>query len=104
MSIVVSMDMRTVESHLYKLLVAEQEKRKDRSGKIEGVLEWIVLERQLMIDTVQQMRKEEHLEPAPVEDILRAEREACGHSDYTKKFARYCAEIVVDGKLLRTIW
>ena len=98
------MDLRTVESHLFKLLTAEQEKRNDRKGQIDGETEWIVLERRLMIDTVQQMRKEENLEPAPVEEILRAETEACGHSDYTKKFARYCAEITVDGKLLRTIW
>jgi len=97
-------DFTTIESRLLKIFTAAQGKRSSRRRIIGGEVEWVTLERQLMIDTVQKMRKEENLPLVPVEDILRAEREACGHTDYTVKFVRYCAEITIDGRLLRTVW
>ena len=50
----------------------------NHAGKPEP--EWIVREREFMHQQV---------------NIERVESMACGHSDYTRKFAIYCAELVL---------
>jgi hypothetical protein len=59
-------------------------------------LEWVLFERQTMLDLTNQERKENNLPPIPIEEIIRAENLAIGHCDYTYKFALYCAEISQD--------
>ncbi|MFD8609751.1 hypothetical protein [Streptomyces sp. NPDC059631] len=43
--------------------------------------------------TVNEIRAEHGLPPVPLEEILRVEQQAGGHSDYSLKFAFYCAEL-----------
>lgn len=93
------MSLHILHDVFIKKLSAEQKHRETRNKIINGESEWVVAERQFMIDLTQKTRKEIGFEPVEESLILRAEREACGHSDYSSKFALYCAEIALTGKL-----
>jgi hypothetical protein len=55
--------------------------------------EWVAAERELMHHLVNQERKARGLAKLLVSEIERVELLAVGHSDYTRKFALYCAEL-----------
>lgn len=78
-------------------LASAQEERPQRPDLINGPdgpeCEWAVYERARMYETVNAIRAERGLAPVPVEDVTRVERLAVGHSDYSRKFALYCAEL-----------
>lgn len=66
-----------------------------RRDRYEG-LEWIDHERRAMTLHVLDEFRYRGLNPAGVrEAVERAEQSACGHSDYGKKLAIGCADIVV---------
>lgn len=54
---------------------------------------WIEAERAVMHRETNRWRATFGLPPVEVSAIERVERWACGHSDYSSKFALYCAEI-----------
>ena len=64
------------------------------AGK-DSELEWMLYEKQVMFNLVNDYRTKNNLEPIPMEDIERVERLACGHCDYTRKFSLYCSELAV---------
>lgn len=74
-----------------------QEEREQRPDLVDGPegpeCLWAAYERTRMHETVNDIRAERGLPAVPVEDIVRVERLAVGHSDYSRKFAFYCAEI-----------
>ncbi|MFD8839748.1 spore germination YkwD domain-containing protein [Streptomyces griseofuscus] len=78
-------------------LAAAQEQRDQRPEVVHGPdgpeCEWAAYERTRMHEKVNEIRAERGLPAVPVEDIVRVERQAAGHSDYSFKFAFYCAEI-----------
>jgi hypothetical protein len=78
-------------------LAAAQEERHMRSDLIDGPdgpeCEWAAYERARMHETVNASRSERGLPAVPIEDVIRVERLAVGHSDYSLKFAFYCAEL-----------
>lgn len=78
-------------------LAAAQGERDQRPDLVNGPdgpeCEWASYERTRMHETVNAIRAERGLPAVPVEDILRVERQAVGHSDYSLKFAFYCAEL-----------
>lgn len=78
-------------------LAAAQEERPQRPDLVDGPdgpeCEWAAYERNRMRETVNAIRAERGLPPVPVEDVVRVERLAVGHSDYSRKFAYYCAEL-----------
>jgi hypothetical protein len=78
--------------HLHAALVRAQEQRHARQDMVGDEPGWVVFERDVMRSEVDRIRAEHGLPPVPMETILRAERLATGHVDYTKKFALYCAE------------
>lgn len=57
-------------------------------------LDWIEHERATMLDVVNCERTCMRKLPILLEDIERVEKRALGHSDYSYKFALYCAELV----------
>lgn len=59
-------------------------------------LTWIVYERRMMWQAVNRMRRGRGKSPLSMDEVERVERLAVGHTDYTPKFARYCAELVTD--------
>lgn len=78
-------------------LARAQEERDQRPDLVDGPdgpeCEWAVFERARMHETVNEIRADRGLPALPVEDIVRVERQAVGHSDYSRKFAFYCAEL-----------
>lgn len=77
---------------LLRVLETAQKEREDRS---EG-LAWIVYERRMMWQAVNRMRHDRGKAPLSMDDVKRVEMMAVGHTDYTQKFAHYCAELVTD--------
>lgn len=85
---------------LRSVLVAAQEERSKRPNLISAPgggteCEWVRFERNAMWGEVNRIRDERGLRPISLGGILRVEQQAAGHSDYTGKFAFYCAELAI---------
>jgi hypothetical protein len=87
---------------IHKALVEAQKQRRGRNGfvsmgtpwgTVEGFIEWNVYEMQTVLDSVNFRRLGSALPALTIQDIMKIEHEACGHSDYTHKFALYAAEL-----------
>lgn len=89
--------LKTATDVLRATLAAAQEQREQRPDLVDGPdgpeCGWAAYERARMHEAVNALRADQGKLAVPVEDILRAERLAVGHSDYSRKFAFYCAEI-----------
>lgn len=89
--------LKVATDTLHATLAAAQEQREQRPDLIDGPdgpeCEWAAYERTCMHTTVNELRADRGLPPVPVEDIVRVERLAVGHSDYSRKYAFYCAEL-----------
>lgn len=57
-------------------------------------LGWVLHEREQMLVAVNRLRSAAGKPAASMEEVLAAERSACGHVDYTAKFAMGCADLV----------
>jgi hypothetical protein len=93
--------VRVDHERFRKILIAAQEERHLRGDLVkhpDGSEEcgWAAFEREVMHSTVNQARTESGLSEIPVENVRRVEGLAEGHSDYTSKFALYCAELAAD--------
>lgn len=85
---------------LLDTLRAAQEQRHVRPEFVtddEGAPElgWVIYERNRMLETVNQLREASGSQPVDLDAVMRAETSACGHSDYTSKFAIRCADLVI---------
>jgi hypothetical protein len=91
---------RDLAASLRAVLGAAQEERDARPDLVavdgEMLCEWAVYERSVMLREVNWVRTDAGLPEVPLEAIVRVEQSACGHSDYTQKFAFYCAELALD--------
>lgn len=56
-------------------------------------LEWVTYERTALLSAVNRERLARGLGPISVEDFIRVENLAVGHSDYSLKLSLYCAEM-----------
>lgn len=83
-------DLILIRDRILAKLSDSQKKRQDYEG-----CEWIAAERQVMFEATNAERRARHLPPVTPADIERIERWACGHSDYSSKFALYCAELAI---------
>lgn len=79
---------------LLSILTAAQEERPAREYVTSGELGWVIYERETMHQAVNEARAEAGKQPLTVDQIEQVESEADGHSDYSRKFALYCAELV----------
>ena len=81
---------------LHAVLVAAQGERSRRREVRPGDTEpgWVLHERDVMHDRVNALRARMHRDPVSSDAIRLAEQSACGHSDYTHKFALRCAFLV----------
>jgi phosphopantetheine adenylyltransferase len=82
-----------LRNELLARLTAAQEERPAREYVTDGELGWVIYERETMHRAVNEARAERNLAPLPIEAV---ERVASGHSDYSSKFALYCAELVME--------
>ncbi len=80
----------TLKNHFLDILSNEQRFR-ESSG-----IDWIDRERKVMFDEVNNQRALRNKSPMNLADIIKIETAASGHSDYSSKFALYCAELVLD--------
>ncbi len=78
-----------VKLHFQEILQEAQTHRPERN-------DWVEYERAVMHGAVNSMRDRLGLEGLPIEAIKRVEDQACGHSDYTRKFAMYCAGLATN--------
>ncbi|MGW3330506.1 hypothetical protein ACWDF9_08180 [Streptomyces rubiginosohelvolus] len=89
--------LRASADSLLAALTTAQQQRDQRPNLVDGPdgleCEWAAFERSTMHKAVNAARSENGLSPAPVEAIINAELQAVGHSDYSRKFASYCAEL-----------
>jgi hypothetical protein len=68
--------------------------RRGLTGIVPCEREWMVYEREVMLKAVNEERVRLGLARISITDIQKAEYHALDHSDYTEKFALYCAELV----------
>lgn len=102
-------DRLAVFERLRARLIEEQVLRNERRGTRAScvdslgrdiwTLEWIAAEHDAMRNLVNDLRVERGLPLIDPRHIARAEQMAAGHSDYTKKYALYCADLVFDDPL-----
>jgi hypothetical protein len=80
-------------------LIKAQEQRKNKNQWVDDpngndkTLQWILFERQTMLDFTNAERQKNGFQPLLIEKIIRAENFATGHIDYTYKLALYCARM-----------
>jgi len=92
---------RSLKSHFLSKLTVAQEQRDDLYREVPTkydpypVPEWVVHERQVMYGEVLSERAKIGKGETPFSEVLVAEGQAKGHSDYSSKFAFYCAELVL---------
>ena len=81
---------KTIYEAIRAKLVAETERRGKRPAE-----EWILSERECVMREVNHQRRLLALEPVEIAMVERAERTACGHSDYVSKYAHAAADLVL---------
>lgn len=89
--------MRRYE-YLKDTLTAAQRERQFRPINLEG-MDWRNYEKMVMWGEVNKFRAALDKPLLNFDKIEEVEQYACGHFDYTKKFALYCAELVLDSKV-----
>lgn len=91
-----------LKEQMLKVLSAAQKERKARPEYVDFVNawghkvkepEWAIHELNVMFAEVNRRRAENGLAPISLVDVQKVESMACGHSDYSSKFALYCAEL-----------
>lgn len=85
-----------VREALLSALCAEMDKR----NKCQDMT-WILNEREAIKEAMDSESRRLGRPLVSMKDVERAETQASGHSDYSSKFALYCAELVVFGKMGR---
>lgn len=88
-------DKMAIHEDLQRRLAEAQADRVNRPEFVNGEPEWVFHERRVMLSWTNTYRLINGLPDVGIEEIERVERMACGHSDYTSKFALYCAELAM---------
>jgi hypothetical protein len=93
---------RALIAQFSEVFLAAAEERVHRPEFIDSPdgpeMAWVIYERTQMLNAVNAERAARDLPPVPAEDVIRAERQACGHCDYVKKYAIGCADLVVGAR------
>jgi hypothetical protein len=83
----------------YRDLCAAMEQRHLRPNLVDipggQECEWVGFERFAMLAVTNNVRRRRGLPEVSQDDIARVEQQACGHSDYARKYAMYCAELAL---------
>jgi hypothetical protein len=86
-----------------QILTEAAKKRPERQSLVRPPLgstddrepQWAAYERQSLFEATNLERSLRGETPLSLQDIIKVERQATGHSDYAAKFALGCAELVV---------
>lgn len=91
--------LKDTTDHLYGILLKAMNQREQRFDLVPGPdgveFEWAAYERSCMHEAVNVLRASRSLDQLPIEEVIRVERTASGHSDYARKYAFYCAELAL---------
>lgn len=87
----------------HTILIRAAKSRPERGGWVDDLCEpwprqqpqWVLYERQQMLEAVNVERLTRGLESASESDVKRVEQMAEGHTDYGSKFALYCTELAL---------
>lgn len=86
----------------FKAKLVQAQKDRPRRGDIvvdpvtgQSEIAWMLHERQMMLDLVNEYRRQHGREPAMMAEVVQLETIASGHIDYTNKWAWYCAHLAV---------
>ena len=89
-------------SEQFKTLLVEAAKDRDKREQFLPRADgtgtepaWVIHERKLMHEAVNQERAKRSKKPINMTDVKRVEQLALGHVDYAHKYALYCAELVL---------
>ena len=87
--------IQPLHQKFFEALDNAQTQRPVKGGWVsDSELEWMVFERETMFDLVNSERAIIGKQPVGLEEIKKAERQATGHIDYTRKFSLYCSWLV----------
>jgi len=92
--------IQNLRDHILAKLTKAQAERDKRATRVETehddhqVSGWVVYEREVLLAAVNEERAKIGRKPIPMADVIRVERVAMGHVDYSSKLALYCAELV----------
>jgi hypothetical protein len=86
-----------LRDRMLETLSGAQEQRSTCQGT-----EWVVIEREAMYQAVNRERFARGKDPITMQEITSVETMASGHSDYSRKFALYCAELILDDPMKGT--
>ncbi len=86
---------RLIIADLKDVLTMASTQRSKRDELVDGEPGWVLYERMQMLAAVNDWRAVLGLPPADVAAVERIESSACGHIDYTAKYAIGCAEIAL---------
>lgn len=91
-----TVDRRALIAWFVRELSKAQEERPKRRGVTESrELEWVVFERNMLLDLVNAERAKLSAPPVDMNAVLRIENSAVGHIDYTQKLALGAADLVL---------
>lgn len=83
-------ELHVLHKHMREVLAGVQAKREEVSDD-----SWIRREQEAMLQAVNIERVRRRLSPITMEMLIRREQLAVGHTDYSVKFALYCAELAL---------
>lgn len=99
MSAQLNQSLRDLAAQFRAALVAAQAERSQRDEFVtvngEFGCAWVFHERGIMHDAVNEVRAAARLAALPIEAVVMVEQQACGHVDYTAKYAFCCAELAL---------
>lgn len=76
--------------------IATTKERHKRLDMVGNELGWVVYERETMYQAVNRERAKLGKTNLDLQELMKVERSAFGHSDYASKFALGCMELVLD--------
>ncbi|WP_147484249.1 hypothetical protein [Streptomyces albidoflavus] len=90
-------DLRMLTDRLQRVLARAQEDRAQRDELVDGPdgieCAWAAYERKEMWKAVNAIRLDRGYSEVSLDEVIYVELQAAGHSDYSRKFAFYCAEL-----------
>lgn len=87
--------LRKLMDDFLRVLSDAQRHRSKKSKWVGDELEWVIYEREVMLQAVNAVRLQRERPQVTVKEVHRVERCATGHVDYSQKFALYCAELAL---------
>jgi len=87
--------LQKLTADFLRVLNDAQKHRSERSRWIGDELEWVIYEREVMLQAINAVRLQRKKPRITVEEVYYVEVMAVGHADYSQKFALYCAQLAL---------